>query len=131
MNKQIASAAPRQWMHGLSRAFTALRDRGFLIDGRVQGAIKQTVYPGAPVAAAPTPSCDQPPINLFVRRLRELLATDSETHRQQLEQQLLALAVPLRDAGVFDVVRIAHPPLAAMVADYLYEHESNRVAPRV
>ena len=58
-------------------------------------------------------------LSLFMARVRELIASDNESLRMQLEGEVLDLAVPLHDAGVFQVLRIADPGLANMVADHL------------
>jgi len=56
---------------------------------------------------------------LFLTRLGQLLTTTDEPTRRRLEQDVRALAVLLRACGLFEVMRIAHPPLAVMVKDHL------------
>ena len=101
----------------LAGAFHPLRAHGMLRDG--------PAHP-RPAFAAPV-ECGQalvPDIRarhlaLFVSKLGQLLGATDEMVRRRLEQDVLDLAVPLQAAGVFEVIRIAHPPLAAMVKDHL------------
>lgn len=58
---------------------------------------------------------------LFVARIRELLDATDESKRRQLENEVLWLAVTLQAAGMFAILSIAHPALAAMVRDHLAE----------
>lgn len=65
----------------------------------------------------------------FVTCARGLLDATDEQSRRELETEVLKLAVPLHAAGVFEVLNIAHPALAAMVRDHLEEATVSNVAP--
>jgi hypothetical protein len=62
--------------------------------------------------------------------VRQLLAATDEAARRRLEQEVLDLAVPLHAAGLFEVLQIAHAPLATMVADHLATATGGATAPR-
>lgn len=66
----------------------------------------------------------------FVTRARELLEASDEQYRQQLETEVLRLAVALHAAGVFEILSIAHPALATMVRDHLEEAAAPNVSSR-
>lgn len=92
-------------MQRLAAAFRPLHARGVQLDGPAhRPAIKRH---------------SPPQLERFVVRLRELLAATDEAARRRLEREVLELAVPLQAAGVFDLLCIAHVPLATMVADHL------------
>ncbi|MEO7200705.1 MAG: hypothetical protein ABIY56_10890 [Dokdonella sp.] len=59
-------------------------------------------------------------------RLQEVLAATDEPMRQQLEDELLRLAVRLHAAGMFEILNIAHPALATTISDDLTEAVSWR-----
>jgi len=92
-------------MQRLAAAFHPLHARGVRLDGPAH----------RPAIERSTP----PQLDRFVARLRELLAATDEAARRRLEREVLELAVPLQAAGVFELLRIAHAPLATMVADHL------------
>ncbi|MCP1375750.1 hypothetical protein [Dyella lutea] len=110
MTTQVASAPLPTLMQRLAAAFRPMHARGALFAGPAHP-------PAGPGAAAPRTSAPQ--LDRFVAQLRELLAATDETARRRLEREVLELAAPLQAAGVFDLLRIAHAPLAAMVADHL------------
>ncbi|HEU4670127.1 MAG TPA: hypothetical protein VFR91_05445 [Dyella sp.] len=95
-------------MQRLATAFGPLHARGLQLDAPAH----------RPVAFRATPRT-APQLERFVVRLGELLAATDEAARRRLEREVLELAVPLQAAGVFELLRIAHAPLAAMVADHL------------
>lgn len=105
MTTQVASAPLPTLMQRLASAFRPMHARGALFAGPAHP-------PAGPGAAAPQ-------LDRFVARLRELLAATDETARQRLEREVLELAAPLQAAGVFDLLRIAHAPVATMIADHL------------
>lgn len=111
-------------MQRLVHACRLLRSRGFLLDGPAHLRATRsfgTAPPHATAARIPTES-----LVLFVTRLQELLAATSEPMRQQLENQVLDLAVPLHAAGLFEILTIAHPAAATMISDHLTEIASRR-----
>ena len=112
-----ASHAPfPSLMQRLAEAFRPLHARGAMFDAPAHRRSVPSARPQAPVQAD-----NVPPAHLarFVSRLRQLLAATDEAARQRLEREVLDLAVPLQAAGLFEVLRIAHVPLATMVADHL------------
>lgn len=116
MSISSRSAAPRLSLQKVAAAFGLLRVRGALLDG--------PAYRGrnGPASAARGHSGRFPDaslIVLFVTRVRELLVAADETDRRRLEADVLALAAPLQASGLFEVLHIAHPAVAAMVADHL------------
>ena len=117
MSTSFPAAPLSSPMQRLAALFRPLRARGGLLDGpahRVAG-----------VGDEPTPH-----LSRFVLRVRQLLAATDEAARRRLEQDVLDLAVPLHAAGLFEVLRIAHAPLATMVADHLAAAGSSAAAPR-
>ena len=106
----------------LTRLYRPLRERGALLDGTAMApaAFPAARGPGGHRATTTPPRpADGLPLAQFMARVRELLAAADEHSRRRLETEVLALAVPLHAAGVFEILRIAHPALAAMVADHL------------
>lgn len=113
-----ASHAPLpSLMQRLADAFRPLHARGAMFDAP---AHRRSVTSASP-HPAPVHADTVPAVHLarFVARLRQLLAATDEPARQHLEREVLDLAVPLQAAGLFEVLRIAHAPLATMVADHL------------
>ncbi|WP_329743039.1 hypothetical protein [Dyella sp. A6] len=106
-------------LYRLAGAFLPLRARGMLLDGTAHPP--PTFGARARRVPLPAPSVDlhEAQLALFVSRLGQLLGADDERSRQRLERDVLELAVPLQAGGLFEVMRIAHPPLAAMVSDHL------------
>lgn len=103
-------------------AYAPIRDRGMLLEGPAHLPARRTASSRTDASPAPATQRISPenvPLGLFVARLRELLETEDEPTRQTLEKDVLRLARPLQAAGVFDVLRIAHPAAAHMVADHL------------
>lgn len=107
------------WLKSLLRAYAPARDRGLLLDGLARRPFRKTSATAAPPVARYRRPTEDPPVALFVNRLRELLAAENECVRSRLEREVLTLAVELNAAGIFDVVQVAHPALANMVADHL------------
>lgn len=101
----------------LAGAFRVLRDCGVLLDGPAH--LQATPAMWSRHGRAFTQGIQEHRLALFVAKLRQLLSAVDESSRRRLEQQVLDLAVPLQATGLFEVMRIAHPPLATMVADHL------------
>ncbi len=101
----------------LAGVLRVLRDRGALFYGAAHLPAVFAAPAGRGQVSAQT--LREPHLALFVARLRQLLAAGDERTRRRLEQDVLDLAVPLQATGLFEVMHIAHPPLAAMVADHL------------
>lgn len=118
MPTPIRTLVPVFCLHRVAAAFRLLHTRGLLLDGPAQ-AIRRG--PAGTAHALPSGATEESLMVLFVARLRELLGATDEGDRQRLESELLALAVPLQAAGLFDLLHIAHPAVAAMVADHLAE----------
>ena len=117
MSTSFSAAPLPSLMQRLAALFHPLHARGVLFDG-----------PGhRPIDAAASPA---PLLAHFVLRVRQLLAATDEAARQRLEQEVLDLAVSLHAAGLFEVLQIAHAPLATMVADHLETATSRVTAPR-
>lgn len=117
MSTSFSAAPLPSLMQRLAALFHPLHARGVLFDG-----------PGhRPIDAAASPA---PLLAHFVLRVRQLLAATDEAARQRLEQEVLDLAVPLHAAGLFEVLQIAHAPLATMVADHLATATRGATAPR-
>ena len=112
----------------LADACQVLRPRGFLLDGPAHLTHLTAVRPAQSAGIAPLQSTQAAlpteELALFVTRSRELLAATDEPIRQRLENEVLNLAVPLQAAGLFEILYIAHPVLAAMVNDHLAESAS-------
>ena len=109
----------------LLRACCLLRSRGYLLDGLAHSTAMRT--PGTAAPAQPTSAgISAEGLALFVIRLQELLAATTEPMRQQLENEVLDLAVPLHAAGMFEILNIAHPAAAAMISDHLTKTVSQR-----
>lgn len=117
MSTSVSAAPLPSLMQRLAALFRPLHARGVLLDGPAQRAVDVTAST-APLLAH------------FVRRVRQLLAATDEAARQRLEQEVLELAVPLHAAGLFEVLQIAHAPLATMVADHLATATRGATAPR-
>jgi len=81
---------------------------------------------GPGTAASIPPRCVD--LAQFVTCAQELLDSTDEQNRRELETEVLKLAVPLQAAGVFEVLSIAHPALAAMVRDHLEDAAASNVA---
>jgi len=110
MSTPVSHAPLPSLMQRLAEMFSPLHARGRLLDGPARSPRVGTTRTVAECA---------PNLPLFIARLRELLAATDESVRSRLEREVLDLAVPLQAAGLFEVLRIAHAPLAAMVADHL------------
>lgn len=110
MTTPVASAPLPTLLQRLAAAFRPMHARGALLAGPAHPPARR--HDVAPRTSAPQ-------LDRFVARLRELLAASDEAARQRLEREVLELAAPLQAAGVFDLLRIAHAPVAAMVADHL------------
>jgi hypothetical protein len=122
MSTPIRSVVPALCLHRIAAAFRLLRPRGALLDGPAR------IFATGPAGTAgggSTRAVDASLMALFVTRVRELLGADDETDRRRLEADVLALASPLQVTGLFDVLHIAHPAVAAMVADHLAEPASD------
>jgi hypothetical protein len=104
-------------LHRLAETFRVLRDCGVLLDGPAHPQARPA--PGDRPGLAPMPGNQEQRLTVFVAKLRQLLGAADEPTRRHLEQEVLDLAVRLRATGLFEVMRIAHAPLAAMVADHL------------
>ena len=117
MTTQASHAPLPSLMQRLADAFRPLHARGALLDAPAHRLAPSS----APARHAPVNPDAIPVAHLarFVAGLRQLLAATDESTRRHLEQEVLDLAVPLQAAGLFDVLRIAHAPLATMVADHL------------
>lgn len=114
MTTSVHHASRPSPMQRVARAFRLVQSRGMLIDGPGQRRLSLIDESRARV-----PVAEPALLARFVDRLRALLATDDEATRRQLEREVLALAMPLQAAGVFELLRIAHVPLATMVDDHL------------
>lgn len=118
MTTQASHAPFPSLMQRLADAFRPLHARGMQLDGPAHrrapspAPARKTTIPAAHLAR-------------FVARLRQLLAATDESARRRLEREVLDLAVPLQAAGLFEVLRIAHAPLATMVADHLASNEES------
>lgn len=106
----------------LAGVFLPLRARGQWLDGTVHPPVAFGRQVRRVPLPAPSGGVHEAQLALFVIRLRQLLGADNERSRQCLERDVLELAVPLQATGLFEVMRIAHPPLAAMVSDHLAGH---------
>jgi len=110
---------------------TAVRPPGTRSAEASGAAATPAVGPDTAAASRPTPAAM--PANelvLFMARARELLDAADEAERRRLENEVLDLSIPLQAAGIFDILGIAHPALAAMVSDYLAESAPAQVAAR-
>lgn len=129
MFPRTAATLPNSLLSWLARAYAPARDRGLLLDGVRQHPVTLRFRTNADTTPASirdrTPTGDLT-VALFVNRLRQLLAANTEQDRRELEKEVLRLAVPLQAAGIFDVVKIAHPALASMVTDHLAEQDARR-----
>jgi hypothetical protein len=117
MSMSLPAAPLPSSMQRLAALFGPLHARGALLDGPARRSVGAGDWPA-------------PQLARFVVRVRQLLATTDEAARRRLEQEVLDLAVPLHAAGLFEVLRIAHAPLATMVADHLATTGSGTAAPR-
>lgn len=104
-------------LHRLAGAFRVLRDCGVLLDGPAH--LQATPVTRGRHGQAFATDTQEHRLALFVAKLRQLLSAADEPARRHLEREVLDLAVPLQATGLFEVMRIAHPPLATMVADHL------------
>jgi hypothetical protein len=114
---------PRQALHHLLRAFEPLREHGKLLDPASHlSRRRQPALPRHHHASPNAQSAMQDaPLGLFLLRLRELQNAEDEVARRRAEQAVLTLAPSLKRAGVFKLIGIAHPAIAAMVRDHLAE----------
>ncbi|MGN6229236.1 MAG: hypothetical protein ACTHNM_17560 [Dyella sp.] len=117
MSTSFSAAPLPSPMQRLAALFHPQHARGVLFDGPAHRSID--------AAASPAPLLAH-----FVLRVRQLLAATDEAARQRLEQEVLDLSVPLHAAGLFEVLQIAHAPLATMVADHLATATGRVAAPR-
>ena len=117
MSTSFSAAPLPSPMQRLAALFRPLQARGVLFDGPAHRAVD--------AAASPAPLLAH-----FVLRVRQLLAATDEAARRRLEQEVLDLSVPLHAAGLFEVLQIAHAPLATMVADHLAMAGSGAATPR-
>ncbi|KGI78091.1 hypothetical protein LF63_0106930 [Oleiagrimonas soli] len=119
----MPSRSPRlrsAWLR-LLRAYAPLRERGMLLDPAPHHPVRaySIAHDRDRPPASATSSAQELPLAQFLSRLRELQKADSEPARRRAEQALLTLAEPLKCAGVFELIRIEHPAIAAMVRDHL------------
>ncbi|WP_146742363.1 hypothetical protein [Oleiagrimonas sp. MCCC 1A03011] len=116
----------RTFLQRLLHAYAPLRDRAILLDQtfhlsaweKSQARSGQDGSPYAPV------QLQELPLGTFLACLRKLQRTESEWTRRRIEKVILELAEPLKKAGVFELVQITHPAIAAMVSDHLADLEA-------
>ncbi|WP_460931144.1 hypothetical protein [Oleiagrimonas citrea] len=111
----------RNVMQNVLRAYLPLRKHGELLDPASHlpfaeassDRLADTLHARAPLRAQDIP------ITPFLVRLHALQNAKDESARRRSEQALLTLAASLKNAGVFELIHIAHPAIAAMVRDHL------------
>lgn len=123
MSIPTRSIATRLSLHRIAAAFGLLRVRGALLDGPAHAFRTE---PGSMMREHSARIPDASLMALFVTRVRELLGAVDEIDRRRLEADVLALATPLQASGLFEVLHIAHPAVAAMVAEHLAGASSDR-----
>lgn len=104
----------------LVHAYRLLRPRGFLLDGPAHATATRSIETTMP----PQSHAERPPTEslvVFTTRLQQLLVATDESLRRQLEDEVLKLSVPLRAAGIFEVLSVSDPALATMISDHLIE----------